>query len=146
MLASLERFLDTLIDQGTVAADRIVVAGFSSGGIGSFSLALRQPQRFAALVSVCGRCPLAEMLGRLATLPSWIAYAEDDERRDLTDGSRLAIDVLSPFGNLMSRSYRLGAVDGQSAHVRTADAAFSDPDLYRWLGRQLRLPPSLPTG
>lgn len=138
MQAAIERLLDNVVSEGLVDPDQLFVAGFSMGGIGSFCLALRNPSRIAALVSVCGRCPLPESLAGLATLPMWIAYAEDDEFSELTEGSQLAIDVLSPFGKLVKRTYRLGAIDGLSAHVRTADAAFADHELYRWLARQRR--------
>jgi Predicted peptidase len=146
VLAAVNRLLDGIVDQGIADPNRISVAGFSMGGTGSFCLALRHAERFAALVSVCGNCLVPESLPSLAALPAWIAYAEDDEFTHLSDGSRLAIDVLSPFGNVVGRRFRLGAVDGISAHARTADAAFSETALYQWLVEQRRKdqPPASP--
>lgn len=138
VLAAIDRLLADVIDQGLVDSDRLTVAGFSMGGIASFCLALRHPGRFAAMVSVCGRCPLPDTLPALAGLPAWIAYAEDDEIAELTAGSRLAIDVLAPLGSVVARGYRPGAVDGVPAHARTADLAFAEPGLYLWLSRQRR--------
>lgn len=136
VLRSLVQLLDGAVASGMADPHRLVIAGFSMGGVGSFCLALRDPNRFAALVSVCGRCPIPAALPELAMLPSWIAYAEDDAASDLTAGSQLAIDVLAPFGHVVARAYRMGTLDGLSAHVRTADAAFAEADLYRWLAQQ----------
>lgn len=136
VLRAIDRLLDEVVASRLADPRRLIVAGFSMGAIGSFCLALRHPRRFAALVSVCGRCPIPDVLPELAALPTWIAYAEDDASAELTAGSQLAIDVLAPFGNVVPRAYRLGAIDHMSAHVRTADAAFAEAELYRWLARQ----------
>jgi predicted peptidase len=133
MVAAVERLLDELLDQGTVDPRRLYLTGFSMGGVGVFSLALRAPGRFTAIAPVCGRCLDPSALSTLAHLPIWLAYAEDDEVRKLALGSKEAADRLAPFGNLEVRRFRLGAGDGLSAHVRTCNAAYADPDLYRWL-------------
>lgn len=134
--ARLESLLDSLVAAGATDPGRLSLAGFSMGGIGAFTLALRLPHRFAALVSVCGRCPAPERLGELRHLPAWIAYAEDDEIEELAQGSRQAVAVLAPFGRTESRPYRLGAADGIGAHVRACEAAFAEEALYDWLARQ----------
>lgn len=138
MLDRLEALLDGLVADGRTDPERLTVAGFSMGGIGAFALALRLPGRFAALVPVCGRCPEPDRLPELAHLPSWIAYAEDDEIAELAAGSRAAVAALAPFGRLESRPYRLGAADGVPAHVRACEKAFSDPALYAWLAARRR--------
>jgi predicted peptidase len=140
VMLALDQLLDNVTASGAVDPERLVVAGFSMGGIGAFCLALRHPHRFAALVPVCGRCLTPEELPVLAHLPTWIAWGEDDEIGELADGSRLAAEVLMPFGNTVARPFCLGAAGSQSAHARTADAAFADRALYGWLARVLPVP------
>lgn len=129
--------VDALIEQLTAAGEadprRMCVAGFSMGGIGAYDLALRWPDRFAVLVSVCGACEQPWRLSELAHLPQWVAWAEDDEITRLTIGSRDIVAQLSPFGRLVARPYRVGPADGVGAHPRTADAAFAETELHRWL-------------
>lgn len=129
------RGLGHLIDVLAERADprRLYLAGFSMGGIGAFCLALRQPRRFAALASVCGACRTPDALPALAHLPLWIAYGEDDEIGELTEGSRAVVATLAGHGRLMDKPYRLGHKGGLGPHVRTADAAFAEPALYAWL-------------
>jgi predicted peptidase len=136
-----EALIHQFVEGGYSDPRRLTVAGFSMGAIGAFSLALSHPDRFSALVSVCGRCSHPDELYRLEDLPTWVAYAEDDEIEVLTEGSRLAAAALTPHGNCVVRPYRVGASGGQSAHARTADAAFAEPDLYAWLASPHRRPP-----
>lgn len=133
----LDRLIDDIFERAGDPA-RLYLAGFSMGGIGAFCLALRQPHRFAALVSACGSCATPDSLPELAHLPLWIAYGEDDELSELTAGSREIVARLSGHGRLVERAYRLGHRGGQGPHVRTCDAAFAEPDLYDWLLGQRR--------
>ena len=61
-----------------------------------------------------------------------MAWAEDDEIAYLTQGSRAIAARLGGRGCFVARPYKLGA-NGIGAHARTADAAFAEPELYRWL-------------
>lgn len=137
VLAALGRLLDRLVEDGEADAQRLVVAGFSMGGIGAFCLGLQSPHRFAALVSVCGACEEPDRLEELAHLPQWIAWAEDDEIERLSAGSREVVARLQRYGNLIAKPYRLGPLGEEGAHVRTADAAYVEPALHQWLARVL---------
>jgi hypothetical protein len=69
----------------------------------------------------------------LSQLPLWIAYGEDDEIGELTQGSLDIVSRLGGSGRLVEKPYRLGHKGGLGPHVRTADAAYAEPELYRWL-------------
>lgn len=137
MLLGLDHVLDALLPRFDPA--RLYLSGFSMGGVGAFCLALRRPRRFAALASACGACTTPDALPRLAHLPLWIAYGEDDEIGELTAGSREIVAALGGHGRLVEKPYRLGHKGGQGPHVRTCDAAYAEPGLYDWLLAQ-RLP------
>lgn len=131
MLLALGRLIDELAERADPA--RLYLSGFSMGGIGAFCLALRQPHRFAALASVCGACTTPDALNSLAHLPLWIAYGEDDEIGELTQGSREVVARMGGHGRLVEKPYRLGHRGGLGPHVRTCDAAYAEPALYGWL-------------
>ncbi|MBK8175056.1 MAG: prolyl oligopeptidase family serine peptidase [Rhodospirillales bacterium] len=133
VLAAVEALVRQIIDGGMADPHRLYLTGFSMGGIGTFCLALRDPQRFAAIASVCGRCTNISEVGRLRHTPTWVAYAEDDEIEKLTRGSKDVVERLAPFGNVVARPYHVGARDGEIAHVRTCNAAYADRNLYRWM-------------
>jgi predicted peptidase len=73
VIAAMDRVLAT----ENVDPDRVYLTGLSMGGYGAFDLAMRMPERFAALVPVCGGGDPASM-GKLASLPLWIWHGDAD--------------------------------------------------------------------
>jgi predicted peptidase len=142
VMEGLDDLLRSVDEDPAIDPDRVYLTGFSMGGIGAFALTLRHPRRFAAVAPVCGACETPEKLPALAHLPAWIAYGEDDEITDLTEGSRAAAERLRPFGRLVERPYRLGYADGLTPHVRTCDGAYGEPELYHWFLAQTRHRPA----
>lgn len=145
VLETLDELLDEMKATDSIDGRRIHISGFSMGGIGAFCLALRRPTFFASLSPVCGRCLTPEALPSLAELPTWIAYAEDDEITELAAGSKIAAQCLAKYGNLINRPYRLGHDGDLGPHIRTCDAAYGEQELYTWLSAQ-RLTPNLQAG
>jgi predicted peptidase len=146
ILDALDRLVEDLVDTERADPDRLCLTGFSMGGIGAFCLALRHPDRFAAVATVCGRCPAPEALPALAGRPLWVAYAEDDEIAELTAGSKQVIDTFAGSPNLTSRIYRPGWHEDFGPHVRTCDQAYSEPDLYHWFLDHTGKPLSIKSG
>ena len=74
--------LDKTVSEFRTDADRIYLTGLSMGGTGAWYLGSRYPERFAAVVPVCGRASEAgdyEALAKgLQRLPVWIYHGESD--------------------------------------------------------------------
>lgn len=138
VLDGLAALLDGAAADGDADPARLAVTGFSMGGVGAYCAALCWPQRFRALISVCGMCQQPERLATLDALPQWVAWAEDDEVAYLTEGSHAIVARRASSPLLVARPYQLGARGDDSAHTRTADAAFAEPDLFSWLRTALR--------
>lgn len=76
-------FLDDMLRRYPVNPRKLVVLGFSQGGVMAYDLALRDPERFAGLVALSSWLPpdLAASLERrpeLAQLPVFIAHGSED--------------------------------------------------------------------
>src|SRR3546814_10408816 len=88
--------------------DRTYLTGMSMGGYGTWELALAQPERFAALVPVCGAVrqisderalyvtrvagdpdPYATIAETLRDVPVWIFHGATDDVGPTTDHRRL---------------------------------------------------------
>jgi predicted peptidase len=69
--------LDKLEKELPIDPQRIYVTGLSMGGFGTWDLALRQPERFAAIVPVCGGAS-PKHAARLAKLPVWCFHGDKD--------------------------------------------------------------------
>ena len=79
----LAAFLDALYERYPVDPARLVLLGFSQGGVMAYALALRDPRRYAALVALSSWLPeaLANQVGRCpddAPLPIFVSHGTED--------------------------------------------------------------------
>jgi len=80
--AAVARLVDREVERG-LAAERIVLAGFSQGGAIALQLGLREPRRLAGVLALSTYLPLAGALAREksaanASLPIFMAHGEYD--------------------------------------------------------------------
>jgi predicted peptidase len=76
-LAALDLWLDQVVRKYRVDADRIYLTGLSMGGYGTWGWALRSPERFAAIVPVCGGGEPGQG-AKLKSLPVWAFHGAKD--------------------------------------------------------------------
>jgi phospholipase/carboxylesterase len=85
----LMRFVDAAIERYPVDRRKLIVMGFSQGGVMAYNLAIRHPERFAALVALSTWFPeeLAEYADNrdaLARLPTLVQHGRADDMIDIT--------------------------------------------------------------
>ncbi len=84
-------FLDAWIQTHPVDPERLVLLGFSQGGVMAYALALRDPSRYAALVALSSWLP-AELAARLparpeeAALPVFVSHGVEDPMIPISRG------------------------------------------------------------
>jgi phospholipase/carboxylesterase len=76
-------FLDTALQRYPIDRRKLIVMGFSQGGVLAYDLVLRQPERFAGLVALSSWLPkeLAESIPAqpgLENLPAFVAHGTRD--------------------------------------------------------------------
>lgn len=110
--------------------DRVTLTGLSMGGMGSWSLAAKHPDKFAAIVPVCGP-------GRLEDVPHYKdlpirAFVGDADSPRLHLGMRAMIEALRDAGqNPEYTEYR-------GVGHNSWDRAYNDPELIDWMLSQHR--------
>jgi phospholipase/carboxylesterase len=82
-------FLDAALKRYPVDRRKLIVMGFSQGGVMAYNLAIRHPERFAALVALSTWFPeeLAEYAGNrdaLAQLPTLVQHGRADDMIEIT--------------------------------------------------------------
>jgi phospholipase/carboxylesterase len=100
--AALRAFLDAALDFYPVDRRKLVVLGFSQGGVMAYDLALREPERFAGLVALSSWLPdaLADSLPRQAAhaqLPALVVHGTRDPMIPV-DRGRASRDRLLELG------------------------------------------------
>lgn len=85
----LMRFIDSALERYPIDRRKLIVMGFSQGGVMAYNLAMRHPGRFAALAALSTWFPeeLAEHAGdreALAQLPTLVQHGRADEAIEIT--------------------------------------------------------------
>jgi predicted peptidase len=75
--AALNAMLDELTEKYRVDQERIYVTGLSMGGFGTWTLAAASPERFAAIIPICGGGNPADA-AKLKDLPIWVFHGAKD--------------------------------------------------------------------
>ncbi len=122
--------LNSIIGQFQVDRQRIYLTGLSMGGRGTWALAVKYPEVFAALVPICGRVPDVDqflvIVEALKDLPIWVFHGAKDSR--------------VPVENSDSIVAALRAVQGKVKYTVYPDAdhdswteTYNNPEVNQWM-------------
>jgi predicted peptidase len=116
-----------------VDATRVYLTGLSMGGFGSWHLAAENPQRFAAVVPICGGGVWAygfpERVLALKNTPVWAFHGAKDPTVPLAESETLVNKLQACGGKVRFTIY---ADAGHDSWTET----YNNPDLYAWLLEQ----------
>ena len=132
----LRDLLDEVMAQYPVDPDRVYLTGLSMGGFGTWDFAQWFPERFAAIVPICGGGDPTDV-SRLKEMPTWIFHGG----RDPTVRIENAYEMVQSLRDIHARvRFTIYAEYGHNSW----EEAYDDPELYRWLLRQRRGRPDQP--
>jgi predicted esterase len=122
--------LDEVQKKYRVDADRIYLTGFSMGGFGTWETALWYPERFAAIVPICGVGDPADM-ARLKGMPTWVFHGDADDVVSC-ELDVAGVDALKKAGgNVKMTVYPRVKHDSWTA-------TYANPEVYKWMLAQKR--------
>lgn len=133
--------LDALCDRYPIDQQRVYLTGLSMGGRGTWRLAAEHAERFAAIVPICGRRPDGvrsdEDVDRLRELPAWVFHGAQDRVVPIAESDSIVAALRARGTNVR---YTIYDDAGHDSWTR----AYNEPELYRWLLDQRRVPPESP--
>ena len=127
---TLNALLDDVLRKYRVDKDRVYLTGASMGGSGTWRLAAAHPERFAAIVPICGRGDPAEAK-QLARLPIWVFPGAKDPVVRIASEKTMVEAIQAAGGNVKFTIYPDA---GHDAWTET----YNNPELYEWLLKQKR--------
>jgi predicted peptidase len=137
LLALLDEFTATC----AVDTNRIYLTGLSMGGYGTWDLGLAHPEKFAAIVPICGGGQTISVLlvspdkaSALRTLGVWAFHGAKDPVVALAESQRM-VDALKKAG---VEDVKL-TVYPEAGHDSWTET-YNNPELYDWLLKHQRKP------
>ena len=126
--------LDEVIKKHRVDKTRVYLTGLSMGGYGSWSLGLRNPERFAAIAPICGGGDYLPVLlpppgkqAALKRLPVWAFHGAKDSIVPLSETERM-VNALKKAGN---QNVKL-TVYPEADHDSWTET-YQNQELYDWM-------------
>lgn len=113
-----------------VDPDRVYLTGLSMGGFGAWITAAAYPQRYAAVVPICGGGDTHDA-ARLKDMPIWAFHGEADESVNVAF-SKDMVKAINDAGGHPKLTLYPGIGHGSWG------PAYADPALYEWLFQQKR--------
>jgi len=133
MINSIMTILDEIESALSMDADRIYLTGVSAGGNGTWSIGVRHPERFAALVSSMGYYgwppSVPENICDLVDVPMQAFHGANDELIPLDAEQKLVDALIACGGNVQFTVFPDAGHDIEAEQVYT-------PELYEWLLEQ----------
>jgi len=117
--------LDDIIARYAVDPDRVYVTGLSMGGYGTWSLACAYPERFAAIVPICGKGETWQA-GSLRHVPVWAFHGAKDTVVPPEGSEKMVEAVRRNGGEAKLTIYPEAGHDSWTA-------TYDNPELYQWL-------------
>jgi len=121
----LNAFYDDMMEKYRVDADRVYLTGISMGGNGTWTWAVHNPEKFAAIAPVCGWGPDTNYK-KLKDMPIWAHHGDEDQAVALEKG-RKAIDSVTEVGGEPEFTVYEGV--GHNSW----DPAYNNDALYAWM-------------
>lgn len=103
---------------------RVYLIGMSMGGFGTWALANRMPDRFAAISPMCGGADV-KWAGQLSKVPTWVFHGTADRSIPISR-SEVMVKALEK----LKAEIRFTRLKGQGHDI---SRQFNDDNLYAWL-------------
>lgn len=123
--------LDAVEKEYKVNGKRVYLTGLSMGGMGTWSLALAHPDKWAAIVPICGRGD-TKQAAKIKDVPCWCFHGDADKAVNV-EGSRKMIAALKEAGGQPKYTEYPGV--GHNSW----DRAYATDELYEWLLKQHKM-------
>jgi poly(3-hydroxybutyrate) depolymerase len=113
-----------------VDPDRIYLTGMSRGAFGVWTLAAAHPDKWAAIVPVCGGGNPQEV-PKIRHIPCWCFHGDQDQVIPVEESRRMIVALRREGGDPKYDEY-------PGVGHNCWDRAYRTPELFPWLRRQLR--------
>jgi predicted peptidase len=124
------QIVDQVAKSLKVDAERIYLTGLSMGGSGTWDTAAKYPERFAAIVPICGPGDL-DAAETIKSIPCWVFHGAKDTPQSVQQNEEMVAALKKAGGQPKFTLYPEADHDSWTQ-------SYNNPELYRWLLEQKR--------
>lgn len=128
---ALVQLLDHVAGRFKADADRVYLTGLSMGGYGSWTLAAKHPERFAAVIPVCGGGN-PDDAASLKTLPIWVFHGTEDSAVPF----QRSVDMVDAIKQAGGTKIRFTSLENVGHNCWSA--TYATPEIYQWMNGHKR--------
>ena len=120
--------VEELLANYSIDPNRVYLTGLSMGGYGTWQAALEYPEKFAAIVPICGGGSHIDLpfMDRLRNLPILAFHDSGDDVVPYQESVRMVEKVNASGGNAKLKTFHEKSHDSWTA-------AYANPELYEWM-------------
>jgi predicted peptidase len=107
---------------------RICLTGLSMGGYGTWSLATKYPERWAAIVPICGGGDPTQA-DKIKNIPCWCFHGAADPTVKVENSQKMIAALKAAGGDPKYTEY-------EGVGHNSWDKAYATPELYEWMLKQ----------
>ena len=122
--------LDAVVAEYKCDPKRVYLSGLSMGGYGAWSIAAAYPEKWAALVPVCGGGKPSDA-EKLSNLPIWCFHGDEDKAVPVARSREMIESIRRAGGSPVYTEYK-------GVGHNSWDKAYGTDELYDWLLAQRR--------
>ncbi|MBW8035084.1 MAG: prolyl oligopeptidase family serine peptidase [Planctomycetes bacterium] len=123
--AKVMALVDEIVENYNVDESRIYLTGLSMGGYGTWSIACINPDRFAAIVPICGG-GTPYIAGNLKNVPVWAFHGAKDKTVRLRESQKMVDKVNRKGGDAKLTVYPEAGHDSWTE-------TYNNEEVYKWL-------------
>ena len=129
-VSSLNNWLEEVLKEVKADPERIYLTGISMGGYGSWHWAAANPEKFAAIIPICGGGDPSQA-ERLAQIPIWAFHGAKDNIVPLGETLQMTEAVKKAGGDPKVTIY-------PDLYHDSWTKTYHNPEIYDWLQQQIR--------
>lgn len=122
--------IDQAVKSLKIDVDRIYLTGLSMGGSGAWNTAARYPDRFAAIVPICGKGD-PDTAETIKSIPCWVFHGAKDSPESVKYNEEMVAALKKAGGQPKFTLYPEADHDSWTE-------SYNNPELYQWLLSQQR--------
>lgn len=123
--------LDHMIETQNIDQSRIYLSGMSRGGYGAWQLAIQYPEKFAALIAICGVAPSPYAGWIDKNMPIWVFHGEDDPVIPISESERMV-------KALENKGYQVKFTRYPNTGHDSWTETYNNEMIYEWMLNQRR--------